>query len=216
MGKHRKPTGVDGPIRLTRFDDGMSHEFLTFRWPATKEEIELLVINSFVRDASPAGLIRYEITGIQRLPQSDLDFRLATSRGAKLFELMELVSLEGYQAGTKPSNSYEMARWTRDKILEKSGRYGTRRANPMNLLLYSTHFGFSLESTELELVQYWTAVWPHVFEAIYFYRPTDAATGIGHVVFPTPIQRWIGYDAEKYREVKVLRLDPREWKPTRQ
>jgi hypothetical protein len=159
-----------------------------------------------------AGLI---ITALWQNPERSLDFRLRTSLGEKWLELMAIRPIEFF--GVPPEqaphtyNSYELAKSTHGKIMEKSRKYRTRKASNIFLLLYLDDWRFQPSRTMMTLLQYWCNRTTHSFEAIFYYMPLDDTNGHLSIIAPTPSQHWQNFDPEQHRQSTVINLDPSKW-----
>ena len=206
--KHRKPTGITGPTRVG--PDGV--RFLQIPFPETKDEIEQFVVASFSREALPGGLT---IRSKHQNRENDLDFAIKTNKGGKFLELMEVAPLENlrgsYTSAPSSYKPYEFAEYIHAKAMKKSDHYASGHAPKIVLLLYVTHWTFTLSESVICLLQYWFATKPHCFEWIFAYHPIDQQTGIRHLLFPTPVDFWRTFDPNSLRENVVHNLSPMDW-----
>ena len=141
--KHRKPTGSTGTTRIG--PDGV--KFMQLDFPETKEEIEEFIVASFRCEPLPGGLT---IKSRHQNRENDLDFAIKTTMGSKFLELMEIAPLEhlrgSYESAPDSYRPYEFAKYIHAKAMRKSDRYSGNKPPKIVLLLYVTHWTFTLRT----------------------------------------------------------------------
>ncbi len=209
-GRVRKPSGRTGPFEV-QYDGAAS---LDLKWnripfPETKEEIEACVVQGFLGTAIWQGILSRGVRAAQN-PTDDFDFCLDGDGSCRYLELMEVAPLDGpYASAAGSYRPYEMAREIVDNIHKKSERYaGVARCEKISLLLYLTHWAFVPNGTTIALMQYGCSEEPHSFEAIYYYRPSNAHAGMLSEIYPTPKDHWVGFDPTAFTDDVVHNLIP--------
>ncbi|MCC7227811.1 MAG: hypothetical protein IT507_14100 [Burkholderiaceae bacterium] len=207
---HKKPVGTIGPIRLC----AAGAEFHKVRFPDTKDEIEALIVQAFASEIMPDGLM---ITNVDQNAENDFDFFLKTTDGNKYLELIEVAPLENLRGSYKVAPStykpYDFAAYILSKVLSKSVRYRGAKKSGIVLLIYITHWSFTLSESVITLLQYWLTTQSHSFERIYCYQPIDPASGVRHLVFPTPLDHWSTFVPDAFKDKLVHNLSPLLWNP---
>ena len=214
--KPRKPTGTTGPVKVTMSSEGPSVAFERLPFPRTKEEVEAVIVSGFLRSAQSCGWLP-STAQVKQNPQDDFDFTLTGCGNGKHLELMEIAPLEHlrgtYDKAPTSYRPYDFAAHILGKLKGKSARYASSSGEELLLLMYVTDWRFTLSETVIALLQYWTASQAHSFGAVYCYSPITREEGIVHVIHPTPMEHWTGFDPERYRENFVHNLSPLDWKP---
>jgi hypothetical protein len=215
--KRRKPTGNTGPV-LVESDKGFTKvNFLPIQFPNSKVEIEKYIVKSFL-SAVPNHLLTAPFFDIQPNPENDFDF---VDRGAKkptYIELMEIAPLKNVRGSYSEAPSsykvYEFAEALLLKILAKSTRYTVSTDTRLVLLTYITDWRFTLSSSVIALVQYWTLIHPHTFSEIYTFKPVSSSNGsITRRIYPTPREYWFGFNPETLHDNTVYNIDPGSIRP---
>ena len=214
--KPKKPTGTSGPIKFTTGPNGGKVEFLPISFPKTKGDIEDFVVRGFLNPASSQGILPLTIESVKRNELDNFDFTVATSSGSRYIELMEIAPFEhlgtSYSQAPNTYKPYDFALYIVDKIVGKSDHYASSTDMGIILLLYVTDWKFKLNETTLKLLKYWTTQKHHCFEFIYYYHPVFEESGIAHIIFPTPADKWIGFNPEAYSAVEAFILSPTDWR----
>lgn len=207
---HKKPIGTIGPVSLCV----SGAEFRPIRFPETKDEIEALIVRAFASEIMPDGLM---ITNVNQNAENDFDFILKTTDGNKYLELMEVAPLENLRGSYKVAPStykpYDFAEYILSKVLGKSVRYQGAKKSEIILLIYITHWSFTLSESVITLLQYWLATQSHSFERVYCYQPIDPASGVRHLLFPTPSDHWSTVAPDAFKDNLVQNLSPLHWNP---
>jgi hypothetical protein len=211
-----KPTGESGITRLTGSPSGAKAEFTPIAFPSSKEEIEALIADSFLKQAPAANVFPHANCIAEKNPESDLDFSLKCGDGkARKLELMEIAPLKGigsYVAAPNSYKPYDLAKAILVLIESKSQKYGKPKGVEQHLLLYNTDWRFILSQSAIALLQYWTLTTPHSFDGIYLYMPMSKDAGVSSLLFPTPADFWKAFNPEALKDNKVQNVDPKGWK----
>lgn len=214
MNDRRKPTGDTGHVRISGSRD--KPDFIRVPFPTTKENIETYVARPFVQAAAHHGFLPFIVDGEPKQNAiDDFDFTLQTSEGLKYLELMEIhlgdLVLARETPGPSSYDLYDAARVVLEKIDGKSGRYRGATEKGIVLLTYVTHWQFNLDTSALLALSYWLLSNPPVFEQVYYMSFLDSQTVSLSLVYPLPIDVFVGFDPEVYRGRRVLNMDPDAW-----
>ncbi len=173
MTQQKKQQRKSGKIGHLHFSDGNS-KFQQVNFPDTKDECELFLANTFLNKARELNTFETENLSLLQNEQDEFDFILNIDGIQKSLELKEL-HLPGFKGNfeimPEGYNCYTYAKYIFDKIIMKNSiRYGNIKG--LYLLMYTTHYKFTLNNTVLNLLQYWTLIENNNFERIFYYRPT--------------------------------------------
>ncbi|HEV2840949.1 MAG TPA: hypothetical protein VGW39_06470 [Chthoniobacterales bacterium] len=211
-----KPTGTSGFFRVqVRSNGDVLGSFEKTAFPAEKSAVELQIVNRFIASMN-MGRGKSEDRFFLRNPssnkESDFDVTVSTPRGPAYLELMEIAPLAG-PYGQAPSNykPYDLAKTILFGVLEKSNRYAKDAGQPIFLLLYITHWAFTLSGTTIACLRYWLKAQPTLFRAILTYEPIDENEGEPHWLFPVPPDLIGSFDPEQYKENVCQNLNPQGW-----
>ena len=131
---------------------------------------------------------------------------------------MEIAPLENLQGKYKNAPSsykpYDFAEWIYNKIMRKSDKYAGMVETKIILLLYITHWTFSLDKIATELLQYWIAENKNNFELIYFYSPCTEDFGRPQLISPTSLDvfKKRNFSPKRFKDIIVHLLSPFDWK----
>jgi hypothetical protein len=215
--KRRKPTGKTGPVRVESSRGSTKVDFLPIHFPNSKAEIEKFIVKSFL-SAVPNHLLIAPFVDIQPNQENDFDFVDLGAKRPTYIELMEIAPLENirgsYNEAPASYKVHEFAEALLLKILAKSTRYNVSADTRPVLLTYVTDWRFTLSSSVVALIQYWTLIHQHVFSEIYTFKPISSSDGsITRRIYPTPREYWIGFNPDTLQDNEVYNLDPERIRP---
>ena len=209
---HEKPTGDRGPITLA----GTKIRWEKIEQPKTKEALEQFYFDIF--------LIALKNTGIRNIQgkqneENNFDFTLSINAENTYIDMAELVIAEGKGSPYKGQPPrYEFSRYTdavRKVIEKKNAKYQARSSAPIQLLFYSTHWGFTIAPPIIDLMRYEIQSLPHRFNAIYYLQPLGENEGVLYMLYPA--KRSISEkDYETMKANIAIPLDPKAWKTAKE
>jgi hypothetical protein len=211
--EHKKPTGKLGIFSATGHPDGtLSGQFQKIGFPKNKAAIEREVAEGFVRalkEAADAGGYQPFFSDLAANPENDLDFAVTTARGPARLELTETAVLDGpYENAPTSHCTYDFAKNVLQKILEKSRSYSR---GEQFLLLYATHFTFTLSDSEIYCLRVWLNENAPAFNAVFYFSPFTSTQGLPFWLYPVPPNMREGVDPEIFRGKTCYTLDPGKW-----
>lgn len=210
----KKPSGRSGFVRFTSDGRGNgSVEVKQTYFPQEKGELESWMVNRFIYSINKRPDGEVFLMPPLKNELDDFDFTVRTSNSEIYLELMEIAPLEAVKGGhgnaPKEYNVFARAEYIFKKICGKSERYPADNGKPLCLLLYNTHFSFSVdEDIEIKLIAYFCKNAKLKFSKIYIYSPLDDLEGSVHQVFPFPAALLEDFDPEKYRSYRAIKFDP--------
>lgn len=185
--------------------------------PETKAEIEQWVVTAFLRsgDLPINKPFLFDqplpISEPQPNPEQDFDFTVTGLDGPAYLELKEIAPLDlfgpTFEKAPAMYNGYDLAQNIAGMILKKSKGYADPAPKALYLLVYVTHWSFSLSDTVVRLVQYELARHEHKFCGVFDFQPIDNEQGLVHRLYPVPPELLQGFDPELFKDHKVLNLD---------
>ena len=210
-----KPTGTSGSFHVQINPDGSaSGSFVPVTFSKSKSEIEQQVADQFIKsmDAHPVQEKEKFFLSAPRLNQeNDFDFTVDSPQGEASLELMEIAPLKGsYKDAPTPYNVYDFSKTIFQGILSKSQSYPQKMAKDLFLLVYVTHWSFTLSKLVIACLRYWCASTPLAFRAIFYYAPRGNS-GLHDQIYPVSSEILNDFDPEKVRAEFCLNLDPRTW-----
>lgn len=187
--KNKKPTGRLGGLKPKPGINGPISTWYPVNFPDGKEEIEELVMDKFIRAETRPGL---GFLSVSQNTQNHFDFTLETLSGPIYMDLMEVMYQVGpgnpYQNGGKPIHCGYYALQIMNKIMGKSSKYGASKNVPHHLLIYNTHWDFSLPPELIKLLQHKLLISEHNFEKIFYLSMTDNINPQVFQIYPTPFK----------------------------
>jgi len=211
--KPTKPQGLSGPIRVGA---GTTWEVIPF--PNDKEEMEALIANLFL-----GSFVRYvarqsepslsPFSDLKRNDESDLDFTVQTSEGAKLLELAEFAPLQShgptFASAPKALDPKEKAALALNAIMAKSAHQG---GAGRLLLLYATEHGFWLDPMTVERLRRSLVVKPPNFDRVYYISVHSLEEGSTTEIYPgTPHHHFGELSNEQLDRIRVTLPHPTEF-----
>jgi hypothetical protein len=189
-------------------------EFVRVEFPATKEDIERYVNNSFVPAAVHHGFFPFQPLGpAKQNATDDFDFSLPTSIGPKYIELTEIYLRDIVKVGAQASYSVvAAAEHTEAAIQKKSAHYGSATSQGIILLLYATHWQFDLTPAVFYLVAFGLLRNRPVFEQVFYMSFLDQNTVNLSMLYPLPADAFATFDRATYRDSRVILLNPERYR----
>jgi hypothetical protein len=83
--------------------------------------------------------------------------------------------------------------------------------NDLFLLIYKTHWAFTLCEPVFACLRYWCASTPLAFRAVFYYHSINEHEGEPRWIFPVPPELINGFNPEHVRHDIWINLDPRKW-----
>jgi hypothetical protein len=153
----KKPTGKNGVTRVAINSDGKPEaSFIANEYPVEKGDIEERIVNSFIAsansDLSRHGE-RFLLSNPRKNDLDDFDFTIESANGDSYLELMEAAALKGVKGGYKNAPKQyrviDFVDFIYEKLKSKSDKYPKNMRQELFLLIYTTHFSFSLTGSAL-------------------------------------------------------------------
>ena len=212
-----KPTGVSGSFRVHLGEDGqISGSFEQIPFSDAKAAVEKQMVERFIAsmDKHLAEIgDQFLLSNPKCNPEDDFDFTVTSPQGLAYLELMEVAPLKGpYDQAPVNYKPYEFAKVILSGVLKKSEHYPKTIEQELFLLLYVTHWSFTLSDTTIACLRYWLKAQPTVFRAIFWYEPLDAEEGTPGWLYPVPPELLGTFDPKQVRENLCINLDPRKMK----
>jgi hypothetical protein len=185
---HEKPIGESGPVRVTHSGGGQTAiEWLKLRYPPQKKDQELAIATSFV---STLNASEEEQWKLEELEENDFDFEVSRAVERRYLELQEII-IPGkkrgspYAGGEQIIQPAKFAKTIIAGISSKGIKYPLRLGQPLDLLVYITHWRFLPNQAVLQLVCDDLHRIAHPFSKIYFFHRLDEANGHSTNLFPS-------------------------------
>jgi hypothetical protein len=209
-----KPTGVSGSFRVHVGIDGqVSGSFEWVPFLAIKAAVEQQMVERFIASMNKRLAQSgdwFFLSHPRGNAENDFDFTVTSPNGPAYLELMEIAPLCGpYEKAPHTYTPYEFGKVILTSILEKSGRYSRNAGRDLFLLLYVTHWSFTLSNSTIACLRYWLRAQPTLFRAIFSYQPLDSDEGASRWLFPIPPEFVSDFDPEDIRENICINFDPR-------
>jgi len=209
-----KLTGISGHFRVSAQADGkLLGSFVQLPFSPGKAAIERQMAENFIASINALmirdGGERFMLKNPRATAENDFDFQLDPPSGTAALELMEIAPLTGpYAAAPASYRPYELARSILTAVHAKSRHYASTRGPDIYLLLYLTHWTFTLSLSTVRCLQYWLQRERTVFSAIFAYQPLDAHSGVPHWLFPIPPEILGTFTPDDVARNSVINVDP--------
>lgn len=205
----RKPTGEIGTTKIS--NSGADFEKIPF--PTDKESIEVMISNMFVEHFPKEEKAFFNPYNPTKNAENDFDFTISTDTGSKQLELMEYAPIEQlhgkYQLAPNEYLAGDFADDFFNRIMKKSVRYAGQKN--IILLTYFTHWAFIPSDSVIGLLQWMLITSKHSFERVFLVMPFDRTFGLTKMIYPAPLSCHPYSDAKRFRNNKVINLDPTAW-----
>lgn len=211
-----KPTGTLGHFTVQNGPDGkVTGSFVTINLPKSKIEIERLTVDRFLSSMNlhlAQSGERFFLSNPVANEENDFDFTVQSTNGKAFLELMEIAPLHGpYDEAPNLLNIYDFSQVIFEGILHKSQRYPNNMTSDLFLLVYVTHWTFTLSDEVISCLRYWCARTNLVFRAVFSFQSFNDDSGTPNWIFPVPPDLLADFDPEKVQKTTVLNLDPRKF-----
>lgn len=213
-----KPTGTLGYFcALVGVDGDVTGSFVKTDFspdkPAAEKQIAEYFFGSMNKHLAPSEL-KFCLSDLKQNPENRLDFTVSSPNGPAYLELMEIAPLKGpYDTAPGSYNPYLFAKAILSGIFQKSDHYSTKKPGlDLYLLLYVTHWAFTLSGSTMACLRYWLKAKPSVFRAVFFYQPLEAHEGAPYWLFPVPPELIGTFDPEQIRDSVVINMNPQSMK----
>jgi hypothetical protein len=184
---HRKPIGESGPVRVTHTAEGETKiEWQKIEYPAEKSAQENAVATAFVGTLNKERTSDWKVTS---LAEDNFDFEMQSGDEKRYLELQEIV-IPGkkrgppYAAGEQAIEPAKFAKTIISNINGKALRYPKNLSQPLDLLVYVTHWRFLPNKAVLQLVAHELDKGAHPFSRVYFFTRHDGSSGDVVTLFP--------------------------------
>ena len=184
---HRKPIGEDGPVRVTHTADGETKiEWKKIEYPAEKPAQEAEIASAFVTIFNQEHNTAWQVT---RLAENNFDFEMQSGGEKRYLELREIV-IPGkkrgppYAPGEQVIEPAKFAKTINAAVNSKALRYPKTRAQPLDLLIYVTHWRFRPNKAVLQLVAHELDEGAHPFSRVHFLSRHDGSSGQVVTLYP--------------------------------
>lgn len=181
----KKPTGKNGTTRISINGKGDKDvQFLPHEYPEEKDNIEEKIVINFISSAN-SDLEKHGEKFILAEPTKndldDFDFSIIGPNGESFLELMEAAPLKGVKGGYKNAPKkyrvIEIVDFIYEKVKSKSDKYPKNLGKDLFLLIYTTHFSFSLSNSAVTYLSWLFREKKLVFNAIFLFTPIDSSYG---------------------------------------
>jgi hypothetical protein len=186
----------------------------TVRWQKIdyepeKSAQELVIATSFVSVLNSGYGSDWNV---RQLTEDNFDFESFCSAERRYLELQEIV-IPGkkrgspYAQGEQVIRSEKFADTVLSEICKKAVKYPSNLSQPLDLLVYNTHWRFLPNKTVLQLVAYDLGATTHPFSKVYFFTRLNPTEGRIVSLFPSGdlIQ---GFDPRAARGNRYINFDP--------
>jgi hypothetical protein len=176
---HKKPIGEDGPIRVSAPQGKAEIEWRKFEHPPEKHEQETVIATAFVNALNQTEKPPF---GLSRLEEDDFDFELQSDDAKRYLELQENL-LPGkkrgppYTAGEQVIDEQKFAKTMLSAIQSKAWKYPRGLRQPLDLLMYHTHWRFRPNDAVLKLVAHGLKDQNLPFARVYYFQRLGTEEG---------------------------------------
>jgi hypothetical protein len=213
---HRKPIGESGPVVVGHAAGEPTVKCPKIDYEPEKSAQELAVAKSFV---SVLNSERSSDWNVCPLTEDNFDFELVCAAERRYLELQEIV-IPGkkrgspYARGEQVIRSEKLADTILSEIRKKAVKYPSNLSQPLDLLVYGTHWRFLPNKTVLQLVAYGLGATTHPFSKGHFFTRLNPTEGRIVSLFPSSdlIQR---FDPRTARGNRYINFDPGSGVPFR-
>ncbi len=212
-----KPTGTSGFFRARVGLDGqIVGSFEMIPYSDDKAAIEKQMAGQFIASMNKhfeKNGSRFFLSDPQTNTENDFDLTVSSPNGPAYMELMEIAPLTGpYDQAPANYKPYDFGKAILEGILWKSNRYPKSLRRDLFLLLYVTHWSFTLSDTTIACLRYWLRRQPLTFRAVFTYQPLDAAEGVSHYLYPVRPKLLDTFEPEKIRDNICLNINPQNFR----
>ena len=209
----KKPIGQRGFFKVSVDETGTaSGEFVSAAYPAQKEAQELVVASAFVQamaDGAHADGLSLLFADLTPLTENHFDFSVTVQDSPAYLELQEIAPLTGpYTTAPAQYKPYDHAQHILANISAKAAKYPDDGGAPIFLLVYVTHWSFTLSKTVIDCLRVWLQQEATPFRAIFAFTPQPEAVGIVCQLAPVPPEQIAGFNPESVRNNTVLNVNP--------
>jgi hypothetical protein len=184
---HKKPIGDSGPVRVTHTPGGETKiNWQKIEYPAEKSAQESDVATAFVSNLNKRDSSDWKVTA---LDENNFDFEMQNGDEKRYLELQEII-IPGkkrgspYAPGEQVIEPAKFARTIVGNIKSKALRYSKSQTQPLDLLVYVTHWRFLPNKAVLQLVAHELDKGDHPFSNIHFFTRHDVSSGDSVTLFP--------------------------------
>jgi hypothetical protein len=205
-----KPTGRSGFFRI--YASGEATPVENSR-PTNKAEIEQAIVDMFLRSHTYFTGEPFFLNNPRQNAENDYDFTVTSPKGDASLELIEIAPLAevkgDYEKVSAGHRAGDLAKAVGDAIFKKSNRYQPKRE--LFLLVYRTHWSFSLGFAAIQLLRYRLSREQHVFSAVFYLNPIDGTVGELHWLYPVPPDLLANFRPEDAENAYSLNFDYRKF-----
>ena len=205
---HSKSVGETGAVRVSNQNGIPLVTWERIAFPDNKSAQELLVAESFVRILRQ---IEGKDASVLQLKENDFDFLLREENGDIYLELQEIVirakRVSPYSSKEQIIQSEKFATTITSETTKKVIKYSGKQDRSTDLLIYDTHWQFSLSATVKKLVAYWLATKAHPFRRVHHLSMHDQNSGTVELLFPNA-KILAGFHPRQAAGHKYVNFDP--------
>jgi hypothetical protein len=207
---HSKPIGESGPVLVSHGADGQTTiEWQKLEYPPEKKDQEQIIANSFISSLNIAEDPKWVLTA---LTEDDFDFEMSRGDDKRYLELQEIVIPQKkagppYAEGEQAIEPAEFAETIVSGINSKAAKYPQALAQPLDLIVYTTHWRFVPNPSVLQLVCDSLHKSSHPFSNIYFFNRLNENESQRVNLFPSK-ELLMGFDREEAEAAAYVNFDP--------
>jgi hypothetical protein len=206
---HSKPIGESGPVRVSHSANGQATiEWQKLEYPPEKKGQEQAIANSFIASLNASEDPKW---GLTALDENDFDFEMSRGSDKRYLELQEVI-IPGkkrgppYAEGEQTIEPAKFAKTILSGINSKATRY-PQAAQPLDLLVYTTHWRFVANTGVLQLVCDSLHKSSHPFNNIYFFNRLNESESQCVNLFPSK-ELLIGFNRDEAEATAYVNFDP--------
>lgn len=208
--KHRKPIGETGPLRVENSAGSPLVSWEKIKFPEDKATQEMLIASAFLKELNAIEPTPWQI---RQLDENDFDFEITNGTETKYLELQEIIippAKRGTPYASKDQliESGKFSKTILSSIGMKAGKYN----QPVDLLVYNTHWRFLPTDNVRRLVAHGLAQSAQPFSRVFMFSIIQEGVGILALVYPNP-QFIEGFDPRTVKDNRYVNFDPAQAQP---
>jgi hypothetical protein len=206
---HSKPIGESGPVQVTHNAGQTTIEWQKIEYPPEKKDQEQAVASSFIETLNASEDPKWALNA---LAEDDFDFEMSRGDEKRYLELQEVI-IPGKKRGppyAKGEQTIEPAKFAKtivSAINSKAIKYPPALEQPLDLLIYPTHWRFVPNPSVLQLVCDSLHKSSHPFSNIYFFNRLNENESQRVNLFPSK-ELLAGFNREEAEATAYVNFDP--------
>ena len=188
---HKKPIGEDGPLRISAPEGQAEMEWRKIEHPPGKREQETATATAFIDALNAEEKSNLKLS---QLEEDDFDFEIQSGDEKRYLELQEII-IPGkkrgspYAPGEQVIDEQKFAKTILGAIRSKALKYPKGLQQPLDLLIYHTHWRFRPNEAVLKLVAHGLKGQSLPFARVYYFNRLGAEKGEGKAtrLFPDAV-----------------------------